>query len=374
MPRPTSSSWSGPRSGDRLRAVVVTDFERLASGVGTSRRCPRARRRQRVPGLPHDRPRPADGAPQPRPRHGKRRSGRPRRSRPSCASASPPNARRRWPRPRASDPPGRRSRRDRRRRSRRRRGGPEVYVVARERLSSRPGRTQVLVGTRALLGEGWDAPSANTLIDLTSVTTATGVQQLRGRILRLDPAWPTKTAHAYDVVCLDQSHRAWRDRVRAPRAPARVGRGGSCRPRGSTPATSCAVSTTSIRRSVRELLRRALEEAGARRGHGRAAPGCASRGERLDLEAGNRRTSDGRSGAGPRSGAVADRGAIRQRDRLVQPPQPPGCRFPDRCAPIGNTLQGAAHPGRRRHRDRAGLRPSSGAQVDGLASRASPWL
>ncbi len=67
------------------------------------------------------------------------------------------------------------------------------------------GRTQLLVGTRGLLGEGWDAPSANTLVDLTSVTTATSVQQLRGRILRLDPAWPTKTAHAYDVVCIEPS-------------------------------------------------------------------------------------------------------------------------------------------------------------------------
>ncbi len=37
------------------------------------------------------------------------------------------------------------------------------------------------------------------------MTTATGVQQLRGRILRLDPAWPEKVAHAYDVVCVDQS-------------------------------------------------------------------------------------------------------------------------------------------------------------------------
>ena len=81
---------------------------------------------------------------------------------------------------------------------------PGVYVALLGRVFE-AGGTKVLVGTRALLGEGWDAPSANTLIDLTSVTTATGVQQLRGRILRLDPAWPTKTAHAYDVVCLDQS-------------------------------------------------------------------------------------------------------------------------------------------------------------------------
>ncbi len=82
---------------------------------------------------------------------------------------------------------------------------PGVYVGLVGRVFE-TGASRVLIGTRALLGEGWDSPSANTLIDLTSVTTATSVQQLRGRILRLDPAWPTKVAHAYDVVCLDQSH------------------------------------------------------------------------------------------------------------------------------------------------------------------------
>lgn len=63
------------------------------------------------------------------------------------------------------------------------------------------GLTQCLVGTRGLFGEGWDALSLNTLIDLTAVTTSTGVQQLRGRSLRLDPAWPRKVAHNWDVVC-----------------------------------------------------------------------------------------------------------------------------------------------------------------------------
>lgn len=79
---------------------------------------------------------------------------------------------------------------------------PGTYVALATKVFE-AGRCQVLVGTRALLGEGWDAPSANTLVDLTSVTTATGVQQLRGRILRLDPAWPEKVAHAYDIVCTD---------------------------------------------------------------------------------------------------------------------------------------------------------------------------
>jgi hypothetical protein len=52
------------------------------------------------------------------------------------------------------------------------------------------GETRVLVGTRALVGEGWDAPCVNCLVDLTTATTGVSVRQLRGRSLRLDPGDP----------------------------------------------------------------------------------------------------------------------------------------------------------------------------------------
>mgnify|MGYP002753714423 CR=1 FL=1 len=64
------------------------------------------------------------------------------------------------------------------------------------------GAVRLVVGTRGLLGEGWDCPAVNTLVDLTTVTTSTAVQQLRGRTLRLDPAWPGKVAHNWSVACL----------------------------------------------------------------------------------------------------------------------------------------------------------------------------
>lgn len=64
------------------------------------------------------------------------------------------------------------------------------------------GLTRCVIGTRGLLGEGWDSPSLNTLVDLTSVTTATSVQQLRGRSIRKDPSWPHKVAHNWDVICV----------------------------------------------------------------------------------------------------------------------------------------------------------------------------
>ena len=64
------------------------------------------------------------------------------------------------------------------------------------------GTTQLVVGTRALLGEGWDAPSLNVVVDLTTVAADVSVRQMRGRALRLDPADPDKLASNWDVVCV----------------------------------------------------------------------------------------------------------------------------------------------------------------------------
>jgi superfamily II DNA or RNA helicase len=68
------------------------------------------------------------------------------------------------------------------------------------------GHSRCLIGTRGLLGEGWDAASVNVLIDLTGAATSTAVQQMRGRSLRLDPALPRKVAHNWDVVCVAPDH------------------------------------------------------------------------------------------------------------------------------------------------------------------------
>lgn len=68
------------------------------------------------------------------------------------------------------------------------------------------GHCQALVGTRALLGEGWDARGVNTVVDLTTAATPTAVVQSRGRALRLDPEWPDKVAHTWTVVCVSHEH------------------------------------------------------------------------------------------------------------------------------------------------------------------------
>ena len=68
------------------------------------------------------------------------------------------------------------------------------------------GGTRCLIGTRALLGEGWDAPAVNVVIDLTAATTPTSVVQARGRGLRRDRGWPGKVADNWGVVCVTGDH------------------------------------------------------------------------------------------------------------------------------------------------------------------------
>src|SRR4051794_9461928 len=64
------------------------------------------------------------------------------------------------------------------------------------------GVTSALVGTRQLLGEGWDCPPLNVLVDLSVATTGVSVQQMRGRSLRLDPNDKEKVASNWDIVCV----------------------------------------------------------------------------------------------------------------------------------------------------------------------------
>lgn len=78
---------------------------------------------------------------------------------------------------------------------------PQVYVMLLTELFQ-GGLTKCLVGTRGLLGEGWDASKVNVLVDLTTVTTSMSVNQLRGRSFRLDSDDPKKLADNWDVVCI----------------------------------------------------------------------------------------------------------------------------------------------------------------------------
>ena len=68
------------------------------------------------------------------------------------------------------------------------------------------GHGQLLIGTRALLGEGWDCRGVNVLVDLSVATTSLAVTQIRGRALRTDPTDPGKVAHNWTVVCAAPEH------------------------------------------------------------------------------------------------------------------------------------------------------------------------
>ena len=65
------------------------------------------------------------------------------------------------------------------------------------------GGITVLVGTKSLLGEGWDAPSINTLILATFVGSYVLSNQMRGRSIRVDPTCHAKTANIWHLVCVE---------------------------------------------------------------------------------------------------------------------------------------------------------------------------
>lgn len=65
------------------------------------------------------------------------------------------------------------------------------------------GEVHVLVGTTALLGEGWDAPSINTIILASYVGTFMLSNQMRGRAIRVETGNEEKAANIWHLVCVD---------------------------------------------------------------------------------------------------------------------------------------------------------------------------
>jgi superfamily II DNA or RNA helicase len=65
------------------------------------------------------------------------------------------------------------------------------------------GGITVLIGTKSLLGEGWDAPCINTLVLASFVGSFMLSNQMRGRAIRVDSAQPQKTANIWHLVCAE---------------------------------------------------------------------------------------------------------------------------------------------------------------------------
>ena len=65
------------------------------------------------------------------------------------------------------------------------------------------GHVTILVGTQALLGEGWDAPAINSLILASNSAAFMLSNQMRGRAIRIDPARPDKVANIWHLATID---------------------------------------------------------------------------------------------------------------------------------------------------------------------------
>lgn len=65
------------------------------------------------------------------------------------------------------------------------------------------GGIHTLIGTTALLGEGWDAPEINTLVLATSVGSHVLSNQMRGRAIRVHRQLKEKTANIWHLACVD---------------------------------------------------------------------------------------------------------------------------------------------------------------------------
>lgn len=64
------------------------------------------------------------------------------------------------------------------------------------------GLLNVIVGTKSLLGEGWDEPSINTLVLASFVGSFMLSNQMRGRAIRINSKEPKKAANIWHLVCV----------------------------------------------------------------------------------------------------------------------------------------------------------------------------
>ena len=69
------------------------------------------------------------------------------------------------------------------------------------------GYMQVLIGTKSLLGEGWDSPCINSLILASFVGSFMLSNQMRGRAIRVFKQNPEKSSNIWHLVCLNP----WKD-------------------------------------------------------------------------------------------------------------------------------------------------------------------
>ncbi len=74
------------------------------------------------------------------------------------------------------------------------------------------GKIQILIGTKSLLGEGWDSPCINSLILASFVGSFVLSNQMRGRAIRIDKNDPEKTANIWHLVTVEPEY-LFKDKV-----------------------------------------------------------------------------------------------------------------------------------------------------------------
>lgn len=84
--------------------------------------------------------------------------------------------------------------------------GSNKYKVTLMTEAFQKGLIQVMIGTKSLLGEGWDSPCINSVILASFVGTFMLSNQMRGRAIRIDPLQPDKTANIWHLVTIEPTH------------------------------------------------------------------------------------------------------------------------------------------------------------------------
>ncbi len=80
--------------------------------------------------------------------------------------------------------------------------GKQTHVVSSVTALFDQGEINALIGTKSLLGEGWDAPCINSLVLATYVGSFMLSNQMRGRTIRTDRNDPQKTGNIWHLACI----------------------------------------------------------------------------------------------------------------------------------------------------------------------------
>lgn len=75
------------------------------------------------------------------------------------------------------------------------------------------GAIQILIGTKSLLGEGWDAPCINSLILASFVGSYMLSNQMRGRAIRVMKGQPEKASNVWHLICVPKEGETIRTRT-----------------------------------------------------------------------------------------------------------------------------------------------------------------